>query len=93
MQNRFVNIFFFYLHTSGIIELMSNTLKRILMFFNLNPAFINPKNTYYLVNTKHGMKFIIHTNIKTFVNANCIIRNIYVQRVQVTIRRKTPSFG
>lgn len=48
MQNRFVNIFFSYLHTSGIIELMSNTLKGFLMIFNLNPAFINPKK--YLFN-------------------------------------------
>lgn len=41
----FVNVLLFsYLHTLGIIGLMSNTLKRFLMVYNLIPAFINPKN-------------------------------------------------
>lgn len=69
MQNRFCKrLFFSFLHTLGIIELTSNTLKRFLMIFNLIPAFINRKKPYDLVNRKHGIKSVMCINIKTCVN-------------------------
>lgn len=53
------------------------------MIFNLIPAFINHKKTYYLVNGKHGMKSVKSIHIKTFVNTkddvelcNCLIKCI-----------------
>lgn len=38
------------------------------MIFNVIPAFINNKLSYYLVNIKHGMKSVICINIKTCVS-------------------------